>query len=255
MERNAKRQRRQIVTFQDLDSGLKQRIADMLDSRQNAAILKFSSKSMMADMSDYMNCFSLPATAIYHVNDDDVDIAFRSLLDWNNIIKDIRSTQRYPCINFESNPLNLSHGYGIAGNLHVKHDPNRIYHIILTCKHANDEQTLDNIQRTINKYYNFYNLKSDEVREYEHKTIPEIIITLKTTKLTTISYDNFNNPGQSFKHVIESLVNAYIELRDSIDTLQAEDGNLRITTQPTCIVQVGQADYFDQYANVKMLLS
>jgi hypothetical protein len=105
-------QERPIYTFDDLNLDVKQRIADMLGSRQNAANLKFLSKSIMGDMPDYFNCFSLPASHIILNEGDnaiDVHCVVPSLLKWNHEVKRIEPTQRYPCIKIENRsvPWNL----------------------------------------------------------------------------------------------------------------------------------------------------
>jgi hypothetical protein len=251
----AGRQReRNIMTFKDLDMDLKHRIADMLGSRRNVASLKFASKAIMTDMPNYLNCITLPAVNItfdvMHLIPNGfarLSVYLQSLLQWYDEIKDVHKTQHYPCIkiqaaNFQVNPIK---------EVQLKHDPNRRYSMTIACEHDKDEQCMDHVQRTIHMYYN-YNQHEDHDyngyirRHYTHKTIPGIKVHTYTPRTDRqqdsqmepleIIFDNqFGGNIRSFTYIIETLVGAFIELQNSIDTLREKHGFVMMHTQATFI--------------------
>jgi hypothetical protein len=225
---NMAERQRQIVTFRDLDRDTRQKIADLLD-HSSAAKLKFSSKSMMSEMSNHLNCVSLPSTYIStyiepFANHAEFQIYGKSVIEWYRVIDGIHPSQRNPCIKIE----NTNEDYNGDDTVHIKYDPNQTYDVILYCNHVRDEQTMDDIERTIHQYYNFVDeshmIDPYVTRTYTHKTNPGITLTSHHHQTdgvfsSLLELSLVNHPA-SFKHVIETVVGAFTELQDSIDTLK-----------------------------------
>jgi hypothetical protein len=210
---------RQIVTFGDLDRDTRQKIADLLD-HSSAAKLKFSSKSMMAEMSNHLNCVSLPATYISVEPRSDYalfDMTCKSLIEWYRVINGINQSQRNPCIKIE----NKREDYNGAGTtcktliewdrpyvpsrpcpdtVHIKYDPDQTYIVQVNCNHANDEKTMDDIEPTILNYYNVYYrdvhmdgsfADGSYANMYFHKTRPGITLTTTRNGYDGTMYSKF----------------------------------------------------------------